>query len=332
MSVPQESEDEALDIHDPYLWLPSRYNGHIFRLRGSEERWQCGPILREGVRHTRTDFDDVSEVCGICNVTLLDGAQAGLKAMLKIHVQIPDGRDTRDELYPGRDYSKFRSEELSWEAETEFVMLEHLTKKGCKSVPHLIGYSVDKQPKDGYVPGGYIVYVIMEKVPGHDLWDFGKYPLEKRDQIRIAFGKAIREFYLHGCQHLDPRRSNVIWDEATNRCWIVDMEHVDFADPPVKFKPFREWSIWGLSRQEVMDNTDDETVVCSVTGTFFSYCNGETEVETKKMQHEWEGRMESADSLKTVNAYHQQYSSMVLEISLEGNRQLNTQSESRYLS
>lgn len=36
------------------------------------------------------------------------------------------------------------------------------------------------------------------------------------------------------------------------------MEHV--ADPPVKFKPFREWSIWGLSRQEVMDNTDDETV------------------------------------------------------------------------
>lgn len=111
---------------------------------------------------------------------------------LIIETRIPDGRDTRDELYPGRDYSKFRSEELSWEAETEFVMLEHLTKKGCKSVPHLIGYSVDKQPKDGYVPGGYIVYVIMEKVPGHDLWDFGKYPLEKRDQIRIAFGKAIR--------------------------------------------------------------------------------------------------------------------------------------------
>ncbi|GAD93078.1 hypothetical protein MGYG_03140 [Paecilomyces variotii No. 5] len=100
----------------------------------------------------------------------------------------------------------------------------------------------------------------MEKVPGHNLVDFGKYPLEKRDDIRRAFAKAIREFHSHGYVHGDPRRSNVVWDEGTNTCWIVDMEQADFMDPPMKFHPYRDWMLRSLESINVMDGPVNETV------------------------------------------------------------------------
>ncbi|KAL1880317.1 hypothetical protein Plec18167_003720 [Paecilomyces lecythidis] len=273
--------EDGLDINDPYFWLPSRYNHHIFWLRDSEERWQCGSFLRESVRHTRVDSGEVSEVCGTCIATLLDGAQAGLQAMLKVHVQIPDRHDSPDELYPTFNYSKYKSEELSWEVETELETLQNLTRNGCKSVPRLIGYSIEEQPKDGYVPGGYIVYIVMEKVPGRNLFDFGEHPLEKRDKIRIAFGKAIRsEFYSHGYIHMNPGRSNVIWDEATNRCWIVDMEQADFVDPPMKLKPLCDWILWSLDGPNVMDGPLDETVRGS-----YDECSSDEALESFLIKH-----------------------------------------------
>lgn len=38
------------------------------------------------------------------------------------------------------------------------------------------------------------------------------------------------------------------------------MEHVDIKDTPMKPKPLCDWQLWGLSRCNIMDKSDDETV------------------------------------------------------------------------
>lgn len=133
----------------------------------------------------------VSKLCSRFTCSMCSFYPDGEKELM-LNTRIPDRHDSPDELYPTFNYSKYKSEELSWEVETELETLQNLTRNGCKSVPRLIGYSIEEQPKEGYVPGGYIVYIVMDKVPGRNLFDFGEYPLEKRDKIRIAFGKAIR--------------------------------------------------------------------------------------------------------------------------------------------
>jgi hypothetical protein len=51
-----------------------------------------------------------------------------------------------------------------------------------------------KQDDDMWVPGGYIVFILMEKLPGvmikeEDFWT--KYSLQQRDEVRVAFQEAL---------------------------------------------------------------------------------------------------------------------------------------------
>lgn len=48
------------------------------------------------------------------------------------------------------------------------------------------------QSEEDYVPGGYICVLLIEKVSDYNLEGFGELSIEKRNQIRIAFAKAIR--------------------------------------------------------------------------------------------------------------------------------------------
>lgn len=41
------------------------------------------------------------------------------------------------------------------------------------------------------VPGGYLVYIVMEKVRRVSLENFWRYPRDKRDKIRDAFAKSL---------------------------------------------------------------------------------------------------------------------------------------------
>lgn len=113
----------------------------------------------------------------------------------ELSARIPPGLDNPNELDPDIDYSQFKSRTISSWADTEIDALEHLTEKGCKGVPRLIGYSLHRQGHNGYVPGGYTVHIIMEKVPGRNLIGFGDFPLVKRDKVRMAFAKAL--MYAH---------------------------------------------------------------------------------------------------------------------------------------
>lgn len=52
---------------------------------------------------------------------------------------------------------------------TELTTLKSLQEKGCDVIPRLLGYQCDQQDEDDIVPGGFITYVIWEKVQGESL-------------------------------------------------------------------------------------------------------------------------------------------------------------------
>lgn len=76
-------------------------------------------------------------------------------------------------------------------AQMELQNLYKLTKAGCTCTPKLIEFMIESQDEDDCVPDGFKLYILMEKVPGRNLLNFDKFPIEERDQVRIAFAKAI---------------------------------------------------------------------------------------------------------------------------------------------
>jgi hypothetical protein len=65
--------------------------------------------------------------------------------------------------------------------------MTHLTEFGCLSTPRLLDVAKNKQAEDMCLPGGYMLFILMEKLPGKMILDFWDYDLETRNRIRAAF-------------------------------------------------------------------------------------------------------------------------------------------------
>jgi hypothetical protein len=131
------------------------------------------------------------------------GKDAGQRAVMKIrteyvrHIERNYGDPTDRFRIPGTDFSHSRdpwpvSKGLNPVTRQEINYLETLTKLGCTSTPRLLGLKDDDtQGKNMWLPGGYIVYILMQLVPGVSLEDFWELPRDERDQARKAFRTAL---------------------------------------------------------------------------------------------------------------------------------------------
>lgn len=73
----------------------------------------------------------------------------------------------------------------------EIRALEHLTKLKCSSTPAIFAWKHETQGDDDWVPGGYLDYILMERLPGSRPNGFpGSMERKDRDQLRAAFKKA----------------------------------------------------------------------------------------------------------------------------------------------
>ena len=73
----------------------------------------------------------------------------------------------------------------------EIDCLDILTELGCTSTPRLIDYEQKIQDDDMWLPGGYIVYILIELLPKISLDDFWELPRHERDEVRKAFHTAL---------------------------------------------------------------------------------------------------------------------------------------------
>ncbi|KAF7131151.1 hypothetical protein CNMCM5793_004201 [Aspergillus hiratsukae] len=114
-----------------------------------------------------------------------------------------------------------RKEAAKQQPHVELTTLKALKELECDVVPDLLAYGERKQGEDSIVPGGYITYVVWDKVPGEPLnaEEFWKLDLESRQAIRDRFREAYPK--LRKCGYL-PRMSTmskIIYDKATGICF-----------------------------------------------------------------------------------------------------------------
>ena len=48
------------------------------------------------------------------------------------------------------------------------------------------------QDDDDPVPGGFLFFIVMERLGGRNLVNFDSLPMSERNLVRLAFAKAIR--------------------------------------------------------------------------------------------------------------------------------------------
>ncbi|KAL4916566.1 hypothetical protein BDW62DRAFT_185913 [Aspergillus aurantiobrunneus] len=116
--------------------------------------------------------------------------------------------------------------------------LDWLTQRGCSVAPRLIKLIHSVQDGDDMpVPGGWLAFILMERVPGVPLTHFHTYNLAKRDKIRKTFRRSVTELYSHHIQPFDHNPANLIYDENQYKCYFMDFEHVriDATKLPPRF-------------------------------------------------------------------------------------------------
>jgi hypothetical protein len=72
-----------------------------------------------------------------------------------------------------------------------------LMSQGCSSVPRFLGYCEKTQGEHDLVPGGYIKYLVWEKVPGEPLTEEYFWSLDPlvREDVRAKFRVAFESVY-----------------------------------------------------------------------------------------------------------------------------------------
>lgn len=115
-----------------------------------------------------------------------------LNELMQQVVRIPPVDDPSSRLREKFDYSKLKETEICWMGDHEIDVLQQLTEAGCSCTPKLVDYVIVAQSQDEFVPGGYIAFILMEKLPGRNLDSFNTFSLKKRDEVRISFLKSMR--------------------------------------------------------------------------------------------------------------------------------------------
>jgi hypothetical protein len=82
------------------------------------------------------------------------------------------------------------SREIARVAKTELDALKQLTEAECSSAPTLLNHKQEKQTDDMLVPQGYILYILMNRLPGVPLGKFWLMNEAERHDIREAFKVA----------------------------------------------------------------------------------------------------------------------------------------------
>lgn len=75
----------------------------------------------------------------------------------------------------------------------EWFNLRELTGHGCTCTPKLLDVAFLDQSENDPVPGGFIFFIVMERLPGRNLVNFASLPMSERDQVRLAFAKSIQQ-------------------------------------------------------------------------------------------------------------------------------------------
>ncbi|CAI7652726.1 unnamed protein product [Penicillium crustosum] len=150
------------------------------------------------------------------------------KAFMRIYLQIP----VAGTQYESR---QIRQEQAAKpQPHVELTTLKALKEFECDVVPDLLAYQEGKQSEESIVPGGYITYVVWDKVPGEPLnaEEFWEQDFKSRQAIRNKFREAfpvllidmgIRKLKKYGYLPRMSTMSKIIYDKATGDMYVLSV-------------------------------------------------------------------------------------------------------------
>ena len=119
--------------------------------------------------------------------------------------------------------------------------------------PHLVAYKSDVQGAEGLLPGGYLNFLVMTKMPGKALFDvrYVDFSKEQKDEISQVFLQALKAVHDLHIDPIDRGLRNVLWDSGMRKCSIIDFELWDEISAPPTFGDMQQLERWGLARTPV---------------------------------------------------------------------------------
>lgn len=107
-------------------------------------------------------------------------------AFMRVYKQVPQAGTDHEDSDVRRAQATGRPEHM------ELAALKHLTDNKCSATPKLLGWHYDTQDVTDLVPGGYVTYLVWEKVPGDPLSEeeFWSFTYGQRESIRAKFKQA----------------------------------------------------------------------------------------------------------------------------------------------
>ncbi|KAJ5505752.1 hypothetical protein N7453_004709 [Penicillium expansum] len=120
---------------------------------------------------------------------------------------------------------------------TEWTIIAKLNEKDAfyeqnsTITPALLAINEHIQDKQGFVPGGYVIYIVFQHVPGVRLADdtvlpgwrstlhtfFQAFSKPEQDQIRMVFDKEYRKLNRLGRVPSCPWATNLIWNPDASK-------------------------------------------------------------------------------------------------------------------
>ncbi|KAJ5492654.1 hypothetical protein N7539_001400 [Penicillium diatomitis] len=107
------------------------------------------------------------------------------KALMRIYAQVPHGKTEMHD-------TATRSQQATTFEPLELIAYRDLTERGSSETPGLLGYKTGKQDRSGLVPGGFMIWLVWEIVPGLRLGDgngadaFWALESDERERVRMA--------------------------------------------------------------------------------------------------------------------------------------------------
>ncbi|GCB23012.1 hypothetical protein AAWM_05897 [Aspergillus awamori] len=150
-----------------------------------------------------------------------------------------------------------RAEQTESFCPIELKHLRALTQKGSTITPRLLDSKEDKQDNTGFVPGGFVTWVVWEVVPGLQLGnDVGSAPFwglspDERDAVRQAFKESICKLEIWGHLPYPEHAKNLVWGSTTGSLYYVGFLLTCKGDlravwSPAKWAACNKNDIWGL--------------------------------------------------------------------------------------
>ncbi|BCR91302.1 uncharacterized protein ACHE_70145A [Aspergillus chevalieri] len=108
----------------------------------------------------------------------------------------------------------------------EIKALKDLTEAKCFCTPKFRAWKHENQDRNDWVPGGFLDYIVMEKLEGRTLSPelIDSLSNEQQQRLRTAFKRSYIECLNHNFVNLDQGARNLIWNEEKGICYIIDWE------------------------------------------------------------------------------------------------------------